>query len=219
MTYRTIVADPPWEYDEGFATVPDRPRPEARAAGADRTLASIIVRSLPYSSMSVADVCALPLRELVAPDANLFLWTTNRYLPDAFDVLTDWGFRYRQTVVWAKPPGSRPPFRATVAPNCAEFLLIARRGRGAPLGQPWESNVFTIARPAGHSQKPEAFLDYIEAISPGPYLELFARRQRLGWDTWGDEALEHVTLAGNTPPNSFRSTMRDSETDGCFRRK
>src|SRR3954469_14668285 len=147
MRYRTIVADPPWHYEEGFATGPDRPRPSDRAAGADCTVASIIHdRALPYASMTIAEVCALPLRELAAVDANLFLWTTNRYLPDAFNVLMDWGFRYRQTVVWAKPPGSRPPFRATVAPNCAEFLLVARRGRGAPLGKPWESNVQIIQR-------------------------------------------------------------------------
>jgi N6-adenosine-specific RNA methylase IME4 len=71
---------------------------------------------------------------------------------------------------------------------------VARRGKGAPLGAAWESNVVTIPRPTGHSQKPEAFLDLIEQVSPGPYLELFARRQRLGWDTWGNEALEHVAL-------------------------
>lgn len=139
--YRTIVADPPWQYDEGFATVPDRPRAAAREAGADRTAATIVQRALPYASMTLWDICEMPLRDLAERDSNLFLWTTNRYLPDAFDVLTEWGFRYRQTCVWAKPPGSRPPFKATVAPNCAEFLLVARRGKGAPLGQGWESNV------------------------------------------------------------------------------
>jgi N6-adenosine-specific RNA methylase IME4 len=194
VRYRTIVADPPWAYDEGFATVPDRPRPDARANGADRTIASVVIRALPYQSMTLGEISAVPLRELADRDANLFLWTTNRYLPDAFVTLTEWGFVYRQTVVWAKPPGSRPPFRATVAPNCAEFLLVARRGKGAPLGRAWETNVVTVPRPPGHSQKPEAFLDLVEQVSPGPYLELFARRQRLGWDTWGNEALEHVEL-------------------------
>ena len=194
--YRTIVADPPWQYDEGFATVPDRPRPEARARGADRTVASIIVRPLPYAALSIEDIAGIPLRSAADRHANLFLWATNRYLPDAFHVITEWGFVYRQTVVWAKPAGSRPPFRATVAPNCAEFLLVARRGQGAPLERTWESNVITVPRPTGHSQKPEVFLDLIEQVSPGPYLELFARRQRLGWDTWGDEALEHVALGG-----------------------
>ncbi len=195
LRYRTIVADPPWAYDEGFATVPDRPRPDARASGADVTAANIVIRALPYASLSLADIAAIPLRNVAENDANLFLWATNRYLPDAIIVLSEWGFVYRQTVVWAKPPGSRPPFRATISPNCAEFLLVARRGRGAPLGKPWESNVLTIPRPTGHSQKPEAFLDLIEQVSPGPYLELFARRQRLGWDTWGNEALEYVELA------------------------
>ena len=192
MKYRTIVADPPWAYDEGFAAVLDRPGESARQAGADVRTANIVIRALPYASMALEDVCALPLRDMAAPDCNLFLWTTNRYLPDAFDVITEWGFRYRQTAVWAKPPGSRPPFRATISPNCAEFLLVARRGKGAPLLKPWETNVLTIPRPQGHSQKPEAFLDLIEQVSPGPYLELFARRQRLGWDTWGNEALNHV---------------------------
>jgi N6-adenosine-specific RNA methylase IME4 len=195
VKYRTIVADPPWEYPEGFATVPDRPRPAARAAGVATTAATIITRALPYGSLSLEAMCDLPVRELAEKRAHLFLWTTNRYLRDAFDVVEAWGFSYRQLIVWAKPPGSRPPFRGTVAPNCAEYLLACRRGGGVLLGPAWPSNVVEIARPSGHSQKPEAFLDLVEQVSPGPYLEMFARRQRLGWDTWGNEALNHVEIA------------------------
>lgn len=82
----------------------------------------------------------------------------------------------------------------SVAPNSAEFILVATRGApGRLLTLP--SAVIATTRSGGHSAKPECWLDYFEHVSPGPYLELFARRNRLGWDTWGDEALQHVPVA------------------------
>ena len=176
MRYRTIVADPPWDYPEGFALGPGR--------------GTLEIRPLPYPPMTLEDIAALPVRDLAAPKSRLFLWTTNRYLADAFDILAEWGFRYRQTLVWHKLDANLP---GSIAPNSAEFILVGTRGAPGRLAT-LPSAVIATTRRGGHSAKPEAFLDYFESVSTGPYLELFARRQRLGWDTWGNESLNHVEL-------------------------
>lgn len=184
MKYRTIVADPPWAYDEGFFSI-------NRTKG---KWSEQIKKPLPYGSLSLDELAVLPVADMSASDGcNLFCWTTNRYLPEAFGLIATWGFRYAQTLVWHKING--PPFGGSVAPNSAEYLLLARRGAARFTGR-LESSVVSIPHNAkAHSRKPDVFLDLIEQVSPGPYLELFARRQRLGWDTWGNEALEHVSLA------------------------
>jgi N6-adenosine-specific RNA methylase IME4 len=180
MLYRTIVADPPWAYEDGFVN-----GPAAGVGWSNR-------KPLPYSSMSVESICALDVGALAESGAFLFLWATNRYLPDAFDVMTAWGFRYRQTMIWHKQDAS--PFPAAVAPIDAEYLLVGRRGGVKRIGT-WSASVIVAAR-AEHSRKPDVFLDMVEAVSPGPYLEMFSRRARLGWDVWGDESLGHVEIEG-----------------------
>lgn len=171
--YKTIVADPPWEYDEGW------PVNRGRKAGTRIPL--------PYPSMSVDEIAALPVEELADENAHLFLWTTHRYLEAAFDVVRAWGFRYSATLTWCKEPVGLGPgglFAVT-----SEFVLYARRGkpqyRTARVPTSW-----WVWPRGGHSVKPEAFMDMVENTVPGPYLELFARRNRFEWDTWGNESLE-----------------------------
>lgn len=114
--YRTIVADPPWDYPGGV-----------RAGGTPGK--PVKTFDLPYSGMRLDEIVALPVSELAAPDAWLFLWTTNRYLPAALErVLPAWGFTYRQLIVWHKLGAS--PFGGTFTANGGEFLIGA--GRGAP---------------------------------------------------------------------------------------
>jgi N6-adenosine-specific RNA methylase IME4 len=185
--YRTIVADPPWAYPEGFAL--------GHGHG------DLEVRPLAYPSLTVEEIAELPVADLAERDCRLFLWTTNRYLPDAFGVVNAWGFRYRQILVWHKTDANLP---SHIAPNSAEFILVGTQGKPARLGTLPSAVIPRVRHGAGggglfapikaHSQKPECWLDHFEQVSPGPYLELFARRQRLGWDTWGDEAIEHVSL-------------------------
>jgi N6-adenosine-specific RNA methylase IME4 len=175
--YRTIVADPPWEYPEGFALGPGH--------------GVLEVRPLPYSSMTLDDIYALPVHDLADTDCRLFLWTTNRYLDDAFTVLRAWRFKYRQTLVWHKLDANLP---ASVAPNSAEFVLVGTRGAPQRLTT-IPSSVIATTRSGGHSAKPEVWLDYFEAVSPEPRLEMFSRRARMGWDTWGNESLGHVEIA------------------------
>jgi N6-adenosine-specific RNA methylase IME4 len=175
--YRTIVADPPWEYNEGFALGPGH--------------GNLEVRPLPYKAMSLSAIHELPVFDLAAKNSRLFMWTTNRYLRSAFSVLEAWGFIYRQTLVWHKLDANLP---ASIAPNSAEFLMVATKGRPERTGT-MPSSVVATTRKGGHSAKPEVWLDYIEQCSPGPYVELFARRARFGWDYWGDQSLGTAEMA------------------------
>lgn len=189
--YRTIVADPPWRQDTGYAVTRGfkTRTPDKRKV------------PLPYPSMTLEAITALPVTDLAADDAHLYLWTTQQYLRQSFDVVDAWGFRVAATLVWCKQPlGVRlgGAFGSSI-----EFVHFARRG-SLPTGEWVNTRWFQWPRrrgapvkrgerrTEGHSAKPEAFLDIVERVSPGPYLEMFARRNRLGWDTWGDEALNHV---------------------------
>jgi len=151
-----------------------------------------VARQLPYPSMTIDEIRALRVSDMAAPDAALWLWTTNRWLPHSFGVMAAWGFDYRQMLVWGK---NNPMPVGSVAPSAAEFLLFGRRGNPI-IGRAFPSSVIVTPRPGRrrHSTKPDCFMDYIGATSPGPYLELFARRNRLGWDTWGNECCEHVEM-------------------------
>lgn len=184
MKYRTIVADPPWPYERfgGFNGQPGRPRRE-------------VIRELPYESMNLADIAAIPIVDLADPaGANIFMWTTNRYLPDAFNVMRAWGAIYRQMLVWFKTGTN--PLTGSIAPTACEYLLFGRIGAGAPLAARMTTPLITTKRPGPnqHSRKPDVWIDEIERVSPGPYAELFARRARFGWDYWGDQSLETVQL-------------------------
>lgn len=145
---------------------------------------------LDYPTMTVAELARLPIREQVDDDAHLYIWTTQRYLWDAPNIAQAWGFDPAHVLTWAKSPTGWSLGGAFG--SSSEFVLFARRGKLPTKGR---TNRDWYCWPRSeHSRKPDAFLDLVESVSPGPYLELFARRQRLGWDTWGNEALEHVTL-------------------------
>ena len=177
--YRTIVADPPWHYD-------------ARPIGGAKPGTFGEAEDFPYPTMTLGEIAALPIGELADRDCALWLWTTNAYLPDAFTLVKWWGFSYRQTITWGK---NNPMPVGSIAPSAAEFLLFARKGRpSTSIVMP--SSVVVTARPPDrrHSTKPECFLDWIEQSSPEPRLEMFSRRARIGWDTWGDQALHGTEL-------------------------
>ena len=193
MKYRTIVADPPWPIGDLPAWFK-----EERRSGREREVG---YNPTPYGTLSVNEIAALPVKNLAEGDkwhvdgarggCNLFLWTTTEFLCAAHDVARAWRFVPKSVLVWCKdhrPGGLGGTFKANV-----EFVLVARRGSPPRATGSAPTRWFTW--PVGrHSQKPEAFFDLVEQVSPGPYLELFARRQRLGWDTWGNEALEHVQV-------------------------
>lgn len=180
MRYRTIVADPPWQITMKMG------------AGGRRARAT----EVPYSFMSLDEIMALPVDELAEDAAHLYLWATRRNFREgiAAAVARAWGFEPCGEIIW----GLRNPGMGGFNGNGHEPVLLAARG-----GLPWPKDHLPVgvslwrqpyANGKIHSAKPEAFLDIVEQVSPGPRLEMFARRNRLGWDTWGNEALEHVTL-------------------------
>lgn len=181
--YRTIVADPPWEQPTGGAA-----NDQSWDAGRKPS-------SLPYTPMPFEAIRALPVSDLADARAHLYVWTTNAFLERTFGLVREWGFKPSQVLVWAKTPRGFGP--GGVFSNTTEFILFSWRGSCSPLQR--EDTTWWHWPRSGHSVKPEAFLDVVESVSPGPYLELFARRQRLGWDTWGNEALEHVTIGDGAP--------------------
>ena len=198
--YSTILADPPWGYEE--RTAPWR-------SNVDNT----------YSLMTTAEIAGLPVNAISAPDAHLYLWTTLPMMATAYKVVERWGFTPDTLLTWCKPgPGLGGGFRGNT-----EHLIVARRGfsfinptcadcggrtRGAnkcfcarpawrykgepvlddakrPFQATAEGTWFKAPRSA-HSAKPALFADLVERMSPGPYVELFARAPRLGWDSWGN---------------------------------
>lgn len=186
--YASIVADPPWPQQGGGSLMG---REGFLDAGGES-------QPLPYKTMSLAAIAAMPVADLAAADAHLYLWTTSGFLDAAFDVVAAWGFTYSTTLVWAKKPiGYGLGGAYGIA---TEFVLFARRG-SLPAKQKVGRNWFDWKRPYDergkpkHSAKPPEFFQVVEMVSPGPYLELFARTARNGWDAWGDQAPEPVDLA------------------------
>lgn len=171
--YRTIVGDPPWALEWNANIGVGR---SGRAG-------------LPYPSMTQEAICGLDVASMAEDAAHLWLWTTATFLWDTPRVALSWGFRPTYTIVWAKNGlGVGGRFRHTV-----EYLLFCERGAQLPITRRDLPTHFIWPK-GEHSQKPDAFYDLVESVSPGPYLEMFARRQRLGWDTWGNEALQHVEM-------------------------
>ena len=181
VRYSTIVVDPPWDY--GRKTLNFKWR-RGRPSGEGQPM-------LAYPSLSLQEIRSLPVGALAEEDAHLYLWTTQRFLRVSYEIAEDWGFTASVVLVWAKAPTGWNPSGGAYMNN-VEFILYARRGSLQPIRRE-KSQWWTWPR-SSHSTKPEAFLDLVESVSPGPYLEMFARRNRLGWDTWGNEALEHIEV-------------------------
>ncbi len=179
--YRCIVADPPWRYQSRLRGT----------GGGQYGTPGVKLVSVPfdeYNTMSVDEICALPVPALAADDSHLYLWTTQAFLRETYRVLDAWGFKQGAILVWSKPPkGVVGTYVCSV-----EFCIFARRGNLAHKRRQL-GTCYQWPRSA-HSAKPEAFQDMVESVSPGPYLELFARRQRLGWHSWGNQALCHVQM-------------------------
>lgn len=172
--FKTVLADPPWRFTNRTGKV----APEHRRL--DR-----------YDTMTLADIKALPVEDTLAKNAHLYLWVPNALLPDGMAVMEAWGFRYVSNIVWAKrridggPDGRGVGFYFR---NVTELILFGVRGSMRTLA-PARSQVNMIeTRKREHSRKPDEQYEFIESCSPGPYLEMFARQQRPGWEAWGNES-------------------------------
>jgi N6-adenosine-specific RNA methylase IME4 len=172
--FATILADAPWRFQNSTGKV----APEHR-------------RLRRYSTMSLDEICSLPVAELAAPTAHLYLWCPNALLPEGLEVMRAWGFAYKSNLVWhkiRKDGGSDGRGVGFYFRNVTEVCLFGVRGKNARTLAPGRRQVNLIAtRKREHSRKPDEQYELIEACSPGPYLELFARSPRPGWRCWGDE--------------------------------
>ena len=165
-----------------------------------------------YRTMSLTRITALPVGALAARDAHLWLWTTNALLPTAYEVAEAWGFTVRSPLTWVKfrlGLGGRYQLR-----NATEQLLFCTRGR-APLGSRSQPTWFN-APVQEHSRKPAEQFAIIERVSPGPYLELFARRRpesNQPWAVWGDQVASDIRIPGFAVPRySERAHEAEAET-------
>lgn len=208
--FKTILADPPWRFTNRTGKV----APEHRRLGR-------------YGTMSLEEICDLPVQEIAAKDAHLYLWVPNALLPEGIKVLESWGFRYVSNVVWAKRRKDGGPDGRGVGfyfRNVTELLLFGVRGSMRTL-PPARSQVNMIeSRKREHSRKPDEQYDLIEKCSPGPYLEMFARYPQPDWSVWGDEADEDVVPKGqvhrgyqggdiHVPQLSLFERLSDSERE------
>lgn len=177
--FATVLADPPW-LERGGGQV---------KRGADRH----------YPLMPTAAICKLPVHQIAADDAHLYLWVTNNFLPDGLEVMECWGFRYVTNLAWGKvrdgkvQQGLGQYFRGS-----HELLLFGVRGqvpyRTTAEGKRAQHPTLVLEPRGEHSRKPDVFHDIIEKVSPGPYVELFARRAWPGWAVWGNEVQSTVAL-------------------------
>ena len=173
--YRTIYADPPWQFQNRTGKV----APEHR-------------RLTRYATMKLDDIKALPVSDLAEDKSHLYLWVPNALLPDGLAVMKAWGFEYKTNIIWEKVRHDGAPDGRGVGfyfRNVTEMLLFGVRGDKNRTLSPARSQVNLIRSvKREHSRKPDEIIPLIEACSPGPYLELFARGDRAGWDMWGDQA-------------------------------
>lgn len=180
--FATILADPPWRFSNRTGKV----APEHRRL--DR-----------YSTMSLDAIKAMGVKDVVARNAHLYLWVPNALLLDGIAVMEAWGFRYVSNIVWAKRRKDGGPDGRGVGfyfRNVTELLLFGVRGSMRTLA-PGRSQVNMIeTRKREHSRKPDEQYELIEACSPGPRLELFARHAHQDWTVWGNESAEDVTPRG-----------------------
>ena len=184
--FRTIVADPPWKYG-AWGRAPLTCRPATEAYPADK------IYPMAYDTMSVDEIATMPVRELAADDCDLYLWTTQKYLPESFRVVEAWGFRYCGTLAWCKTP--RGTGQGGLYCPTTEFLVHGRKGKMPQGKKRQDSTWWNVKRPHNsHSTKPEFFQDVVELVSDAPRLEMFARRRRLGWSAFGNECNADVTL-------------------------
>jgi N6-adenosine-specific RNA methylase IME4 len=175
MRFGTVLADPPWQFQNRTGKI----APEHK-------------RLKRYATLSVDEIRNLPISEFLDATAHLYLWVPNALLPAGLSVMTAWGFTYKSNIVWRKirrDGGSDGRGVGFYFRNVTELLLFGVRGKNARTLRPARKQVNYIeSRKREHSRKPDEQYCLIEAASPGPWVELFSRGRRRGWTVWGDES-------------------------------
>ncbi len=173
--FGTIMADPPWRFKNCTGKI----APEHK-------------RMTRYETMSLDDIKQLPVNEVAAETAHLYLWVPNALLPNGLEVMRAWGFSYKANLVWhkvRKDGGSDGRGVGFYFRNVTEIILFGTRGKNARTLSPGRRQVNLFGtRKREHSRKPDEQYAIIESCSPGPYLELFARGKQENWTAWGNQA-------------------------------
>ncbi len=173
--FSTVLADPPWRFTNRTGKV----APEHR-------------RLTRYGTLPTEEIAALPVPRIVTDVAHLYMWVPNALLPEGLLVLSAWGFSYKTNLVWhklRKDGGSDGRGVGFYFRNVTELLLFGVRGKNARTLDPARSQVnYMGSRKREHSRKPDEQYEIIEACSPGPFLEMFARGLRPNWSMWGNQA-------------------------------
>ena len=196
--FTTILADPPWRFQNRTGKM----APEHR-------------RLSRYGTMDLAEIMALPVAEVTADPAHLYLWVPNALLPEGPAATKAWGFDYKSNLVWhkiRKDGGSDGRGVGFYFRNVTELVLFGIRGKNARTEAPGRRQVNLLAtQKREHSRKPDELYDIIEACSRGPYLELFARGARKGWTAWGNQAEEYNITWNTYAHHSQREEMIAAE--------
>ena len=183
--YSTIMADPPWDINQ-----------QGKRGAASH-----------YNLMTLEDIKKMPVADMCTDDAHLWLWVTNGLLKEGIEVMEAWGFTYRSPFFWIKPRLGLGNYLR----NASETVLFGTRGK-APIKFKGQPN-WLFAPLQDHSHKPEEQYSIIERCSPGPYLELFARRHQPGWDAWGNQIESDVKIPGYPVPKYSNKVNTDNEED------
>lgn len=173
--YGTVLADPPWQFQNRTGKM----APEHK-------------RLSRYSTMKLDEIKTLPVDAMTAQVAHMYLWVPNALLPEGLAVMQAWGFQYKSNIVWHKVRKDGGPDGRGVGfyfRNVTELLLFGVKGKNARTLAPGRRQVNIVkTMKREHSRKPDEIYPLVESCSNGPYLELFARGTRPGWDAWGNEA-------------------------------
>lgn len=186
--YRTIYADPPWQFQNRTGKV----APEHK-------------RLNRYRTMTLDEIKRLPVSEVADEKSHLYLWVPNALLPEGLEVMRAWGFEYKTNLIWEKvrkdglPDGRGVGFYFR---NVTEILLFGIKGSNNRTLDAGRSQVNLVrAMKREHSRKPDEFISLIESCSSAPFLEMFARGNRAGWDMWGNQATDSYEPTWNTYAN------------------
>jgi len=176
--FGTILADPPWR----FANRTGKMAPEHK-------------RLLRYQTLSFREIYELPVAQFAMPESHLYLWVPNALILEGLETMKRWGFTYKTNIVWHKirkdggPDGRGVGFYFR---NVTEIVLFGVRGSLRTLRPGRRQVNFIATRKREHSRKPDELYQIIEACSPGPYLELFARQKQPNWTVWGNESQQRI---------------------------
>jgi N6-adenosine-specific RNA methylase IME4 len=207
--FGTILADPPWR----FMNRTGKMAPEHK-------------RLSRYGTMSNEEIMDLPVAQLAAPQAHLYLWVPNALIREGLEVMKRWGFQYKTNIVWFKVRKDGGPDGRGVGfyfRNVTELVLFGIRGKLRTGSAGRRQTNIIIEQKRAHSIKPDALFDIIETCSPGPYIELFARFKRKNWSHWGDEATlngeqikMHPMYNGNGIHNGTKRRGKKQSAEALF---